>query len=55
MTGGEPVPLAAGEAVYRVGVLSLDEASGTFDVSTDDRRDGASLQGRLYRTRRSER
>lgn len=38
MTGGEPVPLAAGEAVYWVGLLSLDEVSGTFDVSTDDRR-----------------
>ena len=50
VTGGEPVPLAAGEAVYRVGMLSLDEVSGTFDVSTDDRRDGATLQGPLYPT-----
>lgn len=33
-----------------MGLLSLDEVSGTFDVSTDDRRDGASLQGAPYRT-----
>lgn len=33
-----------------MGVLRLDEVSGTFDVSSDDRGVGAAPQAALYRT-----